>query len=172
MESYSRLSHLWRNANGVLYIVYSDRGIWRRRSTKTKKLAVAQLQLRTFVDAGGAEGRPARRLTFAQAAQEWFADRSAARYGLRPVTLTEYRISVRRVSELAIGKLWLDEIKPRDVRELLAQVEARGATPSMQAWLLLHVRMMFRWLGRDELANGNPAEMVSPRATSAAGGRR
>jgi len=39
--SYRRLPHLWRGPNGYLYIVYSDRGRWLRKSTKTKMVTDA-----------------------------------------------------------------------------------------------------------------------------------
>lgn len=168
--SYRRLPHLWRGPNGYLYIVYSDRGRWLRKSTKTKKVAAAEAALRKFIEGGGASGRPERRLTLAQAAREWLEDRSSERVALAPCTVREYALSVERIAEAPIGSLQAEQVEPRDVREFMQRLATGRVPAAAQARLLGHLRMLFRWLMREEILRSNPAEIVE--APRAACGRR
>lgn len=160
MGSYRRLPRLWRAGNGYLYIVYSDRGRWIRRSTRTTKMAAAQEQLRTFLESGGAQGGAAQRQSLGDAAVEWATDRALPMYGLSATTAREYRLTVDRITAAPIARLSLDEVRPNDVREFLARLGRKGATPGALARVLLHVRMLFRWLQRQERVHSNPAELI------------
>lgn len=168
--SYRRLPHLWRGPNGYLYIVYSDRGRWIRKSTKTKKVAAAEAALKRFVEDGGATGRPDRRLTLAQAAREWLDDRSSERVALARCTVSEYALTVQRIADSPIGSLQADQIEPRDVRELLKWLGAKRVSVGAQGRIVGHLRMLFRWLMREEVLRSNPAEVVD--APNVARGRR
>lgn len=157
---YRRLPHLWRNANGYLYIVWSDRGRWRRQATKTTKLAAAQEALRAFVEQGGAGAAPAKRQTLAEAAAEWFAERSSSLYGLSIATIREYRVSVERLQDAPLGRFQADEVLPRDVKEFLRRLAQQGASAGTQVRTLAHLRTIYRWLQRQERVRANPAELV------------
>jgi integrase len=160
--SYSRQPHLWRSANGYLYIVYSDRGRWRRKSTRTTKRAAADAQLREFLQRGAGARLPTSKAPLAQAAAEWLEDRSSVRFGLAAVTLKEYALTCSRLDGMALGQLRPEQVEPRDVREALQRLEKAGATAGIQARFLNHLRMIFRWLRFQERVAGNPAELVEP----------
>lgn len=93
LRIYRRRPHLWRSSSGYLYIVWSDRGQKRRKSTKTTKLAAGQEALLAFVEQGGAGDPATKRHSLTEASAEWLADRSSSLYGLSIATIREYRVT-------------------------------------------------------------------------------
>jgi integrase len=164
VTSYRRIPHLWRSSNGYLYIVYSDRGLWRRKSTKTIKLAAAQEQLREFIEQQGERRAGGGRKTLGQAAVEW-VDARKVEGSASLKTLQAYALTAQRVSAAPLGRFQLGVIEPGDVRDYILHLRAKRLPAAALARDLLHVRMLFRWLQRQQLVKGNAAELVeSPKA--------
>jgi len=169
VTSYRRIPHLWRNPNGYLYIVYSDRGQWRRKGTKTTKLAAAQDQLRQFIEQHGERQAGTARKTLGQAAADWCLARKAEGT-TSPKTVGAYELTARRIAAAPLGRFQLAVIEPTDVRDYILHLRSKRLPAAALARDLVHVRMLFRWLQRQQLVKGNPAELVE--APKAPRGRR
>jgi site-specific recombinase XerD len=160
VTSYRRIPHLWRHPNGYLYIVHSDRGLWRRKATKTTTLAAAQDALRAFVEKGAAATAAPNRLTLGEAAARWIPARTAEGT-VAAKTLRAYALTVSRLQAAPVSRIQVGEIEAKDLREIVQGLRASGVPAVALAREVTHIRMLFRWLVKEGIIRLSPAEAVA-----------
>jgi integrase len=102
----------------------------------------------------------ARRYTFGQWLDEWFAAKQ--RQGTRATTLRGYEWLIRQHIRPALGGIRLDKLMPTDVRHLVERKAESGL--SAQSVRLMHalIRNMLADAEREELVHRNVAKLVRP----------
>lgn len=163
---YTRQPHLWlRPDTGYWFIVWSDSGTKHRDPTGTRKRAVAEEALRTFLEenAGRANWRSARSLGFREAAREWAEMKQQERYGLTKATINEYRLTAERLEKLVPKGMTVGEVTSRDLRQILDRYEKRWKASSRSLRRVQgHLSMLFLWLQREGVVSRNPAAGLEP----------
>jgi site-specific recombinase XerD len=88
--------------------------------------------------------------------------KDAEQRGLSKPTLVRYR-KIFRDFFTVVGRIPLDELKPRDIRDYLAWMQSRGATDHTLAQLLSALRSLFRFGVLIEAVPFSPAQAVPTR---------
>ena len=102
----------------------------------------------------------ARRYTFGQWLDEWFAAKQSQ--GTRATTLRGYEWLIRQHIRPALGGIRLDKLMPTDVRHLVERKAESGL--SAQSVRLMHalIRNVLADAEREELVHRNVAKLVRP----------
>lgn len=172
---YSRRPHLWRRpGTSTYYIVWVDGQKTRKRSTRTRKRAVAEAALDAFLveDFDGSGPRrtrtssrpPQQELTFHEGIKDWLADRERPRHDLAESTLKLYRHWTRLFLDHFSPSLLISEVTPATLRQFLNKREDSGVSPSTLKKDLGGLTMVFKFFIREGVTLSNPCEAIRLRA--------
>jgi integrase len=141
-------------------VVFRDwQGKQRKRAART--LAEARklkAQLTTDVERGEFVDS---RTTFAEYAPAWLDGyKGRTKRGIKPETLADYRKSIERHALPFFGRMRLSHIRPRDIKEYAATVEARGVSAGTVRLALAPVKALLADALEEDLIRSNPAAGV------------
>ncbi|MBC8329032.1 MAG: tyrosine-type recombinase/integrase [Planctomycetes bacterium] len=158
-RSYLRRPHLWRRPdNGILYILFHEDGLTRKKSTRTRKRAEAEDALRQFEAERAAprtEGR-CRDATIQGGIKDWLADRERPRHGLDEKTLIDYRRWAKNMLAFFSEDRPATEVGRADVRRLLDYLEDNKVSRIQMKRHLTALSMVFNFLITEEAVAANP----------------
>ena len=142
---------------GSRYVVKWREG-GRQRSATFRTLSEARAAKRRY-DAG--DSRAEARVRFADYAADWVQTyRGRTSGGLAPGTLHSYRAAIERHALPMLGHLRLSDIRPADIRRLVASIEQTGLKPSSVRRELAPLKALLNTAVEDGLIAANPAAVV------------
>lgn len=97
--------------------------------------------------------------------EKWLASKAIGDGALRPRTLHRYKQLLDGHVLEDIGQLWMDQVGPRHIRQIIESMERRGLAARTIAQARVIVHGIFRAAVVDEIVTRNPVESVpAPKA--------